>query len=336
MSISVFGAGTWGSALAQVLADGKHEVTIYARDQKQADEINLDHQNSRYFPGILFPESLRASTDWQLGAQADVLLLSVPSFAIADTVQKLRDRMQEGAIIVNTAKGLDPLTHQRLSQVIAQQLRPDQHISVVSLLGPSHAEEVILRRPTTINSVSEDISAAETIQHLFSNKYFRVYIQTDVIGAEYAVAMKNIIALGSGMISGMDLGANAQAALITRGLAEMTRFGVAFGARPSTYLGLTGVGDLVVTATSEHSRNYMAGLTIGRMDDAHGFMNSNKKTVEGIFAAKLIGELADEKGIDVPITQAVRKIVYQGAKPSEMADQLMSRTLKKEDDYSDF
>jgi glycerol-3-phosphate dehydrogenase (NAD(P)+) len=202
--------------------------------------------------------------------------------------------------------------------------------AVVSLIGPSHAEEVVIRLLTVVNAVSDDEEAASLIQKTFSNNYFRVYRNTDVIGAEIGVAVKNVIALASGILSGLGYGDNARAALMTRGLAEISRYGLFFGAKAETFLGLTGVGDLIVTCTSVHSRNYQAGLIIGQFDTAKIFWDTNEKTVEGVNAVKVVYEEALRNKIDMPITEQVYKVLYEGAKPSESINILMSRELKAE------
>jgi glycerol-3-phosphate dehydrogenase (NAD(P)+) len=207
---------------------------------------------------------------------------------------------------------------------------PDKLRAVVSLIGPSHAEEVILRKLTVINAVSEDEEAAKIIQKLFSNDYFRVYRNTDVIGAEVGVAMKNVMAIASGILEGIGQGDNAKAALMTRGLAEMTRFGVRQGGREETFLGLDGVGDLIVTCTSRHSRNFMAGYQIGLDGGAEKFLKENKKTVEGILACKVVHEEALRQGIELPITAQVYAVLYENKKPAEALAGLMNRELKAE------
>jgi glycerol-3-phosphate dehydrogenase (NAD(P)+) len=233
-------------------------------------------------------------------------------------------------IIVNVAKGFHPVTHKRLSLVIKETIDPQRLRAVVSLIGPSHAEEVVQRMLTVVNAVSDNEAASITVQNTFSNAFFRVYRNTDVVGAEIGVAVKNVIAVASGILSGLGYGDNARAALITRGLAEISRYGVYFGAKPETFLGLTGVGDLVVTCTSVHSRNFQAGLQIGQFDSAKIFWETNTKTVEGVHAAKVVYEEAKALGIDMPITEEVYRVLYEGATPSQSVQRLMTRELKSE------
>ncbi len=217
-----------------------------------------------------------------------------------------------------------------MSNVIRDCIPSDKLSSVVSLIGPSHAEEVVLRMLTTICAVSLNEADAMTIQHLFSNNYFRVYRGNDELGSELGVAVKNAIALASGVLAGLGYGDNTKAALITRGLAEMIRFGTAMGGRQETFMGLTGIGDLVVTCTSVHSRNFQAGYQIGKADDAQVFWQNNTKTVEGVRTAKVLYELKEQHQIDMPIVDEIYKVLYEGKRPSVSARDLMLRELKAE------
>ncbi|MCI5774579.1 MAG: NAD(P)-dependent glycerol-3-phosphate dehydrogenase [Erysipelotrichaceae bacterium] len=329
MKIVVLGSGSWGCALAQVLADNEHDVKIWGINEAEVNDINLNHQNSRYFETTLHPK-LKAYQDIKVIEDADVLLLSIPSSAIEEVCLKINEHATKPAIIINVAKGFHPLTHERLSVVIDRSLSAKAKKAVVSLIGPSHAEEVILRLLTCVNAVSNDLEAAQTVQSLFSNSYFRVYTNDDVIGAEIGVALKNIMALASGMLTGVGQGDNAKAALMTRGLAEMTRYGTYFGGKAATYLGLDGVGDLIVTCTSLHSRNFQAGLEIGKTNNAKAFMENNTKTVEGIKACKIVYEEAQARNIDMPITTEIYRILYEGKDCAQALSDLMNRTLKKE------
>lgn len=331
MKIAVLGSGSWGTALAQVLCDNNHEVMIWGNNLDQIVDIQLYHQNEHFFPGLMLNQNIQATQDIQVIKDSEVFILAVPSIAIEEICIKLNEILTRKVIIVNVAKGFHPATKDRLSLLIERTISPEYCEAVVSLIGPSHAEEVIQRLLTVVNAVSANEQAAHTIQHLFSNNYFRVYRGSDVIGSEYGVAIKNIIAICSGVLTGLGQGDNARAALITRGLAEMTRFGVAMGGNPMTFIGLTGVGDLIVTATSEHSRNFQAGLIIGRSNDAKPFWDNNEKTVEGVFATKIVKELADQHEISMPITEAIYQVLYEKAIPSEMIETLMSRELKAED-----
>ena len=331
MKIAVIGSGSWGTALAQVLADNGHEVVLKGRNPAEAADINLYHRNSKFFGNTEISHRLTASTSYDVVKDAEVCVLSVPVAAISATAAEVAACLEKPAIIINVAKGFDPATKDRMSLTIRRQMG-DKASEVVSLIGPSHAEEVIIRLLTSVNAVCEDEEAARTVQELFANSYFRVYRNTDVLGAEIAAALKNIMAIASGILTGLNQGDNARAALMTRGLHEITRYGLHFGGKQETFLGLNGVGDLIVTCSSVHSRNYQAGLAIGKADDAGEFLKNNTKTTEGIATTKVVYEKAKEEGIDMPITEAVYQVLYELKKPSEVIGGLMSRSLKSEID----
>ncbi|MBE6128579.1 MAG: NAD(P)-dependent glycerol-3-phosphate dehydrogenase [Erysipelotrichaceae bacterium] len=329
MKTVVMGTGSWGTALAQVLADNDHEVILWGINPEEISDINENHRNSRFFETKI-NEKLKATDDVSVVRDADIILLAVPTNAMESVLLKATEHIIKPVIVINVAKGFHPVSHKRLSEVIKDTVPEELLKAVVSLIGPSHAEEVIIRKLTVINAVSDDAEAAELIQRLFSNSYFRVYTNDDVVGAEIGVAVKNIMAIASGILEGIGQGDNAKAALMTRGLAEMTRFGVLCGGRQETYLGLDGVGDLIVTCTSRHSRNFMAGYEIGKAGGAAEFMKNNKKTVEGIFACKVVHEEAVRMGIEMPITDQVYAILYEGKDPQQALSELMSRQLKAE------
>lgn len=330
MKTVVIGSGSWGTALAQVLADNNQEVVIWGRDVDEIVDITKYHQNHKYFPNVDLNPNLAASMDFEVCKDADVVVLSIPSIAIEEVCLRLKDVVTKPIIVVNTAKGFHPVTHERLSQVIENTMPAETLKSVVSLIGPTHAEEVVVRLMTTICAVSNNLDDARTIQHLFSNDYLRVYTQTDVVGSELGVALKNVIAVASGIISGLGYGDNTRAALITRGLTEMIRFGVSQGGKFETFMGLTGIGDLIVTCTSVHSRNFQAGKTIGLDNTAVYFWENNTKTVEGVKAAKIVYEIAQEQNIDMPIVEEVYKVLYENKEPKQSIKDLMNRQLKDE------
>lgn len=330
MKISVLGSGSWGTALAQAALDNGHETIIWGIDEKEINDINLNHENSKYFPNVKLHPDLKATQDMSLIEGSDIVLLAVPSIAIESVCAKMSEYLSKPVIVINVAKGFHPITHERMSVVIQRCMPKDKLKDIVSLIGPSHAEEVVIRKLTCVNAVCENEESAKVIQHFFSNDYFRIYRNNDVIGAEIGVAVKNVMAIASGILTGIGQGDNARAALMTRGLAEMARYGTYFGGRSETFLGLDGVGDLIVTCTSVHSRNYQAGLAIGQADSAEEFMKNNTKTVEGIKTAKVVYEVAKENGIPMPITEEVYKVLYEGKKPSTAVISLMSRSLKAE------
>lgn len=329
MKIRILGTGSWGSGLAQVLADNHQDVMMWGIDENEVNDIEKNHHNSKYFDAEI-NHDVHATTDIHCVEDADVILVAVPTLAMESVLKQVTDLIQKKVIIINVAKGFHPETHERLSVVIKRFVPEEKREAVVSLIGPSHAEEVIIRMLTCVNAVSDNEEAAKKIQTLFSNDYFRVYRNTDVIGAEIGVAIKNIMAIASGILEGCGQGDNARAALMTRGLREMTRYGVAMGGKAETYLGLDGVGDLIVTCTSMHSRNFTAGLQIGRDGSAENFWKENKRTVEGVAACKVIYAEAHKLGIDMPITDQVYKVLYENQSPEVAIKELMSRSLKPE------
>lgn len=329
MKITVLGTGSWGTALAQVAADNGHEAVLWGIADDEVNDINENHHNSKYFETEI-SDRLKATKDINTVSDADVILAAVPTMALETVLTQASAAVQKPVIVINVAKGFHPVTHERLSEVIKKIMPKEKTKAVVSLIGPSHAEEVILRLMTAVNAVSDDMEAAKTVQQIFSNDYFRVYRNDDVIGAEVGVAIKNVIAIASGILEGIGQGDNARAALMTRGLAEMTRFGTALGGREETYLGLDGVGDLIVTCTSRHSRNFMAGYQIGKDGTAAKFFAENKKTVEGVFACKVVYDEAKKRGIEMPITEQIYAVLYEGKTPQAAARDLMARQLKPE------
>lgn len=332
MKIGIIGAGTWGTALGQVLDDNGHQVVLYTNDPKSATDINQNHKNSFYFgdkitlsPTIIATNSLEVAVD-----SSEVLVLSVPTAAMRDVLGKVKTLLKKPTIFVNTAKGFDTEKNIRMSELI-REIIPFELISgVVSLIGPSHAEEVIVRDLTCVCSVSTNLAMAQKVAMLFSNSYFRVYTNNDEVGAEIGVALKNAIAIASGILEGLKYGDNARAALCCRGLNEIRRFGKYFGGEDQTYLGLTGIGDLVVTCYSFHSRNFTAGLKIGECDSAEEFLKTNTKTVEGIRTIKVVYELSKKYGIDMPIIEQLYSIIYDNKKPSSVISALMNRPIKQE------
>lgn len=330
MKIFVIGSGSWGSALAQICVDNGHDVLIYGNCADEINEINATHTNSKYFPNVKLNENLKGTLNLEDVKDADIVVLSVPSIVTATVCKQMQPYLTKKIIVVNTSKGFEPNTNKRMSEAIRDAFDPSKLSSVVSLIGPSHAEEVVVRLLTTVCAVSLNDEDAKTVQSVFSNHYFRVYTGNDEIGSELGVAIKNSIALASGMLAGIGYGDNTRAALITRGLAEMIRFGVAFGGQEKTFMGLTGIGDLIVTCTSVHSRNFEAGYQIGQADDASAYWNNNKKTVEGIRTTEVLYRLKAEKNISMPIVDEIYKVLYENKKPSVSAKDLMLRELKAE------
>lgn len=329
MKIRILGTGSWGSALAQVVADNGHDVMMWGIDAAEVNDIENNHHNSKYFE-VEMNHDVHATQDISCVKDADVILIAVPVMALESVVEQIAPLLDHSVTFINVAKGFHPVTHERLSVVMERIIPSSMRKAIVSLIGPSHAEEVILRMLTSVNAVSDNEQQAQMIQELFSNSYFRVYRNTDVIGAEIGVALKNVMAIASGILEGVGQGDNARAALMTRGLAEMTRYGVAHGGKAETYLGLDGVGDLIVTCTSMHSRNFTAGLQIGKDGSAENFWKENKRTVEGVAACKVVYEQAKAEGIEMPIVNEVYAVLYEGKSPAEAISALMGRSLKSE------
>ena len=330
LRIGDVGSGSWGTALAQVLADNGHEVLIYGVSREEVSDIEQNHRNSRYFGDTPVHESVRATLNADdLSCDRDALLLAVPTKFFASALENVRAHLAPHTVVINVAKGFSWDTDERLSVYIRKKLEGISYGGVVSLIGPSHAEEVILRKLTAICAVSSDETAAKLVQGWFSNAYLRIYTLKDEVGAEYGVAMKNVIAIASGILEGLGYGDNAKAALITRGLREMVRYGVAKGGEKDTFSGLTGIGDLIVTCFSPHSRNYRAGLSIGRANSAKPLAES-KETVEGVHSCLTIYKDTAAMQLEMPIVASIYSILYEGKEPKTALELLMSRPLKNE------
>jgi len=332
--IAMIGCGAWGTALAQVLADNGTRVIMYGKDQSVVDDINQHHTTSKYFSKtITLPKSIQATSDLKTlipKEPFEMVIISVPSIAVRQVLIDLIPFLSEKTVFINTAKGFDPTTNDRLSETIRKVIPKKFLGGVVSLIGPSHAEEVVKRQLTLVAAASRNVHLAEKVSQLFSNEYFRVYIQKDEVGSEVGAAMKNVIAIASGVVTGLKLGDNARAALVTRGLTELMRLGKVLGGKLKTHTGLTGLGDLIVTCYSEHSRNYQAGIQIGRDDSAERFLATNQQTVEGVTFAKIAHQLAKLHRLKLPIIEAVYAVLYEKKRPSDLVKLLMNRPLKIE------
>ncbi len=330
MKTTVLGTGAWGTALAQVLADNGNTVVMYGVDKSEIYDIN-NHKNSKYFDNVILPENISATDNMESALNdAKLMIIAVPTKFVAGVLEKARSCIDENIIVVNASKGFDPNTNNRMTDTVRRVISDKVKAPIVSVIGPSHAEEVIMRRLTSVCAVSVDENAAKSVQKLFSNHYMRLYVNTDEIGAEYGSAVKNVIALASGMLVGLGYGDNAKAALVTRGLAEMCRYAIVKGGKAETLAGLTGVGDLVVTCFSVHSRNYQAGFKIGRDNSVENFFKENTKTVEGIYSCKVVHEDLLSYDFEMPITSALYSILYEGKRPSDALLTIMGRPLKSE------
>lgn len=329
--ITVIGAGSWGTALAMVLADNGLEVRLWSHNPDQIDEINQHHTNEKYLSGIVLPAGITGYSSLEESLDStDTIILAVPSKAIREILQKIVQVRTEAVTIVHVSKGIEPDTLLRISEMIEEEMPQELLQDVVVLSGPSHAEEVSRRNITTVTVSSENMEAAERVQDLFINSYFRVYTNPDVVGVEIGGALKNIIALAAGITDGLGYGDNAKAALITRGLAEIARLGVKMGARPLTFSGLAGIGDLIVTCTSVHSRNWRAGNLLGKGHKLKEVLDNMGMVVEGVRTTKAAYQLAERYGVKMPITTALYHVLFMDANPKDEVDGLMSRVKTHE------
>lgn len=328
--VAILGCGSWGTALAIVLAQKGIAVTMWCRRAEQAAEMNEQHTNEKYLPGIVLPDLIGVTTDLPSVLQgAKYVVLAVPSQTLRENLEGAKPYLMSDAVLINTAKGLEVGTNMRLSQV-ADQVIPGSIDRFVAFYGPSHAEEVGRGLPAAIVSTSVNQSVAEQVQDLFMSPALRVYTNDDLIGAEIGGAIKNIIAIATGIAVGLGLGDNAQAALLTRGMAEISRFGTALGANPLTFSGLTGIGDLVVTCTSRHSRNHRCGLALGQGKSLEQILNEMGMVVEGVKTTKATAELAEELGISMPITDCMYRVLFENLPVTDAVNELMTRNKKSE------
>ncbi|WP_129728126.1 MULTISPECIES: NAD(P)H-dependent glycerol-3-phosphate dehydrogenase [Bacillaceae] len=329
--VAVAGAGSWGTALAMVLADNGHEVRLWGHREELMQEINETRMNNRYLPGVELPDGIRAYASLESALQdAEHILLVVPTKAYRDVLRQIRPMLSSPVTFIHASKGIEPDSSKRISEVIEEEIPAHLIASVVVLSGPSHAEEVGLRHPTTVTSASKHLEAAEMVQDLFMNSYFRVYTNPDIIGVELGGALKNIIALAAGITDGLGLGDNAKAALMTRGLAEIARLGRMMGANPLTFAGLTGMGDLIVTCTSVHSRNWRTGHMLGKGQSLEDVLANMGMVVEGVRTTKAAYQLAGKMNVEMPITIALHEVLFNGKSVKEAVESLMGRVRKHE------
>lgn len=326
--ICVLGAGSWGTALALVVAKKGYNVSMWTLSEDQCQKVNSTRENVDYLPGVNIPKNIHITTDLKEAINdSSVIVLAVPSQAIRSVCKQIKPFVNKNQILVDVAKGLEKGTGLRLSQVCEKELTECKY---VVLSGPSHAEEVSRDIPTTVVVASKDLTTAEKIQDIFMSPKFRVYTNPDVVGVELGGALKNIIAFGAGICDGLGYGDNAKAALMTRGIREISRLGVAMGAETSTFSGLSGIGDLIVTCTSMHSRNRRAGILIGQGKSLDETLKEVKMVVEGITATEVAYEVAKKLNIEMPITNAIYSVLHDGANPDEVVDELMMRNRTHE------
>ena len=329
--IGVLGAGTWGMALARMLCVSGHEVTVWSAIEKEIDAFSATRKHPN-LPGMEIPAQLGFTKDIQAVCEGkDVLLFAVPSVFVRSTAKKAAPYITADQIIVDVAKGIEADTLFTMSQIIADELK-NPAVKIVALSGPTHAEEVAKDLPTTIVSACEDIDAAREVQEIFANSCMRVYTNTDVLGVELCGALKNVMALGSGIALGLGFGDNTKAALITRGMAEIVRLGRAMGCQEQTFYGLAGIGDLIVTATSMHSRNNRCGMLLGQGVAPEEAVKQVGMVVEGIHALNAAMILMEKYNVEMPIVKAVNAVVNQGADPLTEVLKLMEREQRPETD----
>jgi len=330
MRCAVVGAGAWGTALADLLARNKHEVRLWAYEPDVVDSINGSHENVRFLRGHPLTESIRALGD--VGATtngADLVLFATPSHVLRSIVKGIAPALPASAPLVVATKGIEKGTLSLMTEIVEQEVHG---ATVIALSGPSFAVEVVACQPTAVVVASHKDDAAAIAQRALSSPYFRTYTHTDVIGVELGGALKNVMAVATGIAEGLGLGFNARAALITRGLAEMTRLGVALGAEESTFAGLAGLGDLVLTCTGSLSRNRGVGVEVGKGRTLDEVLRDRETVAEGVFAAHCARELAVREGVEMPIVDAVNRVLFEGQSARSAIGALMSRELRAEVD----
>ena len=326
--VSVIGAGSWGSALAVLLANNGHEVTLWTHDPHEIEMLSTKREQVEKLPGVKLPDNIMIEADLKTAlTDEDVVVMAVPSPVVRMVAKQMSPFIKDGQIIVNVAKGIEDVTYKTLSDIIEEEI-PNAEVCVLS--GPSHAEEVGRGIPTTVVVGAKNKETAEMLQDVFMNKVFRVYTSSDIVGIELGGALKNVIALAAGTVDGLGYGDNTKAALITRGITEIARLGIAMGADPMTFTGLTGIGDLIVTCASMHSRNRRAGILIGKGYTKDEAMAEVQMVVEGVYAAKAAHKLAEKYNVEMPIVEQVNEVLFDDKSPADAVRELMLRDKKIE------
>lgn len=329
--INIIGSGGWGTAVAVMLAKNGHSVLLWSYLEQESIEIEKNRENKPFLPGVKIPDGVEFTSDISKCGEADIIITAVPSHAMRQTAQKLAPYVKKGQLVLNISKGIEEGTYATLSQVLEQEL-PDCEIAVMS--GPSHAEEVSRGIPTTNVVAAKSETTVYKIQDIMMNPGFRIYTNPDIRGVELGGSLKNVIALCAGVLDGLGLGDNTKAALITRGIVEITRLGVALGAKPETFNGLSGIGDLIVTCTSMHSRNRRAGILIGQGKSCEEATAEVKMVVEGVKTCRAAKELADKVGVEMPIVNEAYKVLFEGMPVSQAIPNLMGREKKHESEQA--
>ena len=329
--ITVFGMGSFGTALANVLAENGHTVLMWGKNEDSVKELNDHHQNKRYLKDVVLDSRIKATSDIKEAVNfTDIYLMALPTKAMREVTSEIDSLIDSKKTFIHVAKGIENDTFKRVSEMIEDSISEDHNGGIGVLSGPSHAEEVVIKQPTTVAASSKDEKVSKLIQDLFMNDYLRVYTNNDLVGVELGGALKNIIAVASGIVAGMGYGDNAKAALMTRGLAEISRLGEKLGADPMTFLGLGGIGDLIVTCTSTHSRNYTLGFKLGQGQTMDEALNEMNMVVEGIYTTNSVYHLAKQQNVDMPITNALYKVLFEEHPVKDSVKDLMGRDKKSE------
>lgn len=330
-NITVFGTGSFGSALANVLAENKHHVLMWGKNQSTIDEINTQHTNVNYLKDAQLDTSIKATTHLDAAIDhSDIFIIALPTKAIREVMGQVNEKLHSKKSFIHVTKGIEDGTFKRVSEMLEDTISPDFNAGIGILSGPSHAEEVVIKQPTTVAAASENPKLRQLIQDLFMTDYLRVYTNDDLVGVELGGALKNIIAIASGVVSGMGYGDNAKAALITRGLAEITRLGVKLGADPLTFQGLGGIGDLIVTCTSTHSRNFSLGYKLGKGQKLDDILKDMNMVAEGVYTTQSVYNLAQQEGVEMPITKALYRVLFEDQPVEKELKILMGRDKKAE------
>lgn len=327
-NVGIIGAGSWGTALSVLLHDNGHSVTVWSIDESEVKMLDEKREHLLKLPGVKLPDDMVFTGDMERAVQGkDFLVLAVPSVYTRGTARSMKPYVADGQIIVDVAKGIEESTLKTLSQQIREEI-PQADVAVLS--GPSHAEEVGRKLPTTCVIGAKTRKTAEYLQSMFISKVFRVYTSPDILGIELGGSLKNVIALAAGIADGLGYGDNTKAALITRGIAEIARLGVKMGGKIESFVGLTGIGDLIVTCASVHSRNRKAGYLIGQGKSMKEAMDEVKMVVEGVYSAKAAAKLAEQYNVSMPIVEEVNAVLFDGKDPAQAVDDLMQRESKSE------
>ena len=331
MKITVLGSGRWGTALCILLHDNGHAVTLWSYEAHEAETLRTTHENPM-LKGVVLPDGITFVSDFASVSDSDMVVFATPSFAVRQTAKNAAPFLRPGTAVVSVTKGIEGETGLRMTEVIRQEIQDSCQVAALS--GPSHAEEVGRKVPTGVVAACADLRMAELVQDVFMSPVFRVYTNPDIVGVELGGALKNVIALCCGVSDGMGLGDNTKALMMTRGMTEMARLGVALGGRSETFAGLSGMGDLIVTCTSMHSRNRRAGILIGKGESAQQAMKEVGATVEGYYAAQSAHMLSEKVGVEMPICRSAYEVLYEGRPVQHVLEDLMGRQKRGEADES--